>query len=97
MRNDFIDMHKGLPEIYILINQWQTQTEDQTDVICAFKSEEEAIEWLKDQYKDDLDWIMDMCNCNEKDLDDNCIEHHISRVSKDVFSATSYIETVYLH
>ena len=97
MKNEFIDRMKGLPEIYVLLNQWQTPTENNFEIICACKTKEEAITWLNDQYEDDLNWITDRCNCNVEDLDENTISGGESFVQKDVFFSKTYICSTYLH
>ncbi len=97
MKNKHTDKNTGLPEIYILVNQSQIPTENQFEVLTAFKKKKDAEEALKTQYSDDLDWILKCCRCNEEDLDENYFDVNVCHISKDVYFAISYIETVYLH
>lgn len=96
MKNEFIDRMTGVADIYIVVNQWQTPTENNFEIICACRTKEEALGWVIDQHDDDLIWITDRCNCDIEDLDENTISESESFVQKDAFFSKTYICSTYL-
>ena len=95
--NEFIARHTKCPEIYLVINNWQTPSENQFEILYATRSKEDAIDWLKDQYSDDLDWITDRCNCKVEELEENEVSELRTFVKQDIFFSENYIDSIYLH
>lgn len=97
MVDDFIARHTNMSPIYVIVNQSQTATENQFEVIGATKTIKEAYKWVRDQYLTDLIWIQDICNCSEEELDENTLSKCEGFLQKDeVFSRTS-IEVTFLY
>lgn len=96
--NEFIARHINYPpRIYLVINNWQTSSENQFEILYATKSEEDAKSFLKDAYSDDLDWIMDRCNCKADELEENEVSEFKTFVKQDIFFSENYIDSIYLH
>lgn len=95
--NEFIARHTNYPRIYLVINNWQTSSENQFEILYATKSEEDAKSFLKDAYSDDLDWITDRCNCKADELEENEVSEFKTFVKQDIFFSETYIDSIYLH
>lgn len=95
--NDLVARNTNCPEIYLVINNWQTPSENQFEILYATKSEEDAKSFLKGAYSDDLNWIMDRCKCKAKELEENEISDCYAFVKYDVFFSETYIKPIYLH
>ena len=95
--NEVVARGMNCPEIYIVINNWQTPSENCFEVLYATKSEEDAELFLKDCYSDDLEWIQDRCNCKVEELEENEVSEFRTFVKQDVFFSENYIYSMYLH
>lgn len=58
-------------KVYIVLQEWQTDSEHQSEIMNVYSNKDSAIESLKKLYKEDLEWICDRCNCKIEDLDQN--------------------------
>jgi len=95
--NEFIARNTNCPEIYIVVNNWQTPSENQFEVLYATKSEEDAKSFLKGCYSEDLEWVQDRCNCKAEELEENEVSDYRTFVKQDVFFSENCIKYIYLH
>ena len=95
--NEFIARNINCPEIYIVINNWQTPSENQFEILYATKSKEDAKSFLKNAYFDDLDWIQDRGNCKVEELEENEVSEFRTFVKQDIFFSENYIYSMYLY
>ncbi len=95
--NEFIAKYTNCSEIYLVINNYQTPSENQFEILYATKSEEDAKSFLKNAYSYDLDWIMDKCNCKADELEENEVSDYRTFVKQDTFFSENYIDSIYLY
>ena len=68
--------------VYVLAKEWKTIPEHSFEVIKVFKAKDDAIDELSNLYAEDLEWVKEICNCKESELDKNELTDSYSLVSK---------------